>query len=304
VLKLRVLSASVLLTGLTGLLYADWRWAGSLPGIWLLPCAILISHLMARELLDLWRDRLDRPIAGILYAGVSLPVVLAATPLWGLLAAAPGAPGVPGGSVTWAATGVLVAIVAVFAVEMHQFTQPGQATARLGRSTLAIVYAGWLISFLVSLRLWHDARWGMAALLSVILIVKCSDTGAYFVGRALGRHWLAPVLSPKKTWEGVAGGLAAAWFAGGLCYAWVVPELVAEPGRVGPLWGWLLYATILAVAGLAGDLAESLLKRDANRKDSSTWLPGLGGVLDLADSLTLAAPAAYACWAGGLIGPR
>jgi phosphatidate cytidylyltransferase len=300
VLKLRVLSASVILTGLVGLLYADYHYAGRVPGIWLLPCAILVSQLMARELLDLWRDRGDRPIPWVMYAGVAMPVVLAATPWWGSLA---GARDVTG-SAAWAAAGVLMAIALLFASEMQRFTQPGPATARLALSTLAIIYAGWLVSFLVSLRLWHEARWGMAALVSVIIVVKLADTGAYFVGRAIGRHRLAPVLSPKKTWEGLGGGLAAAWLGGVLCHAWVVPQLVGASDGVGSRFGWLMYATVLTIAGLCGDLAESLLKRDAGRKDSSAWLPGLGGVLDLADSLLFAAPAAYACWVAGLIGPH
>lgn len=303
-LKLRVLSGSVLLAGLLGLLYADGRYAQAWPGACLLPCAILLSHLMARELLGLWHDCADRPRAGPLYVGVSLPVLLAAAAPWWTLATAPGAGRWPDNSVDGAAAGVLLAIIVMFACEMRRYQQPGRATARLARSTLALVYAGWSVSFLVSLRLWHDARWGLAALVSALLIVKSADIGAYFVGRALGRHRLAPVLSPRKTWEGVGGGLAAAWLGGAFCQAWFVPQLVPGPNRVGPLVGWLLYATLLSLAGLAGDLAESLLKRDANRKDSSAWLPGLGGVLDLADSLTLAAPAAYACWASGLLGPR
>ena len=69
------------------------------------------------------------------------------------------------------------------------------------------------------------------------------------------------------------------------------------------LAGALAYGTILGIAAVVGDLAESLLKRDASVKDSSTWIPGLGGVLDMLDSLLLAAPVAYLCWVGGLVGP-
>ena len=70
-----------------------------------------------------------------------------------------------------------------------------------------------------------------------------------------------------------------------------------------PRWGWLWYGLIVAVSGMVGDLAMSLFKRDVGRKDSSRWLPGLGGVLDVLDSVLAAAPAAYFCWVMGLVGP-
>ena len=76
---------------------------------------------------------------------------------------------------------------------------------------------------------------------------------------------------------------------------------MAEDGLCQPWWGSVLYGLILALAGMLGDLAESLLKRDVGRKDSSRWLPGLGGVLDILDSLLLAAPPAYLCWVAELV---
>ena len=110
-------------------------------------------------------------------------------------------------------------------------------------------------------------------------------------------------MSPKKTFEGAAGGIAAAILGAVLCQIWLVPWLVGDKPSPGSLLGWTLYGFVLAAAGMFGDLAESLLKRDAQRKDSSTWLPGLGGVLDVLDSLLVAAPLAYFCWVIGLIGP-
>jgi phosphatidate cytidylyltransferase len=69
-----------------------------------------------------------------------------------------------------------------------------------------------------------------------------------------------------------------------------------------PDWGWIIYALLVSIAGLLGDLAESLLKRDAGVKDSSTWMPGFGGALDLLDSILAAAPVAYVWWVAGLVG--
>jgi phosphatidate cytidylyltransferase len=133
----------------------------------------------------------------------------------------------------------------------------------------------------------------MVALASLIATVKMSDTGQYFVGRAFGRHKLAPRVSPGKTWEGVLGGVLFAVIGAGLAF-WF-------SGRF-DLVGVICYAFALAPAGIIGDLAESLLKRDVGVKDSSTWMPGFGGVLDMLDSLLVAAPVAYLFWALGWVG--
>jgi phosphatidate cytidylyltransferase len=148
----------------------------------------------------------------------------------------------------------------------------------------------------------------MLALVSLIAIVKMSDTGQYAVGRLIGRHKLAPVVSPGKTWEGAIGGLVFAIATAWLIFAWSAPRMTNSPGGLPPLGESVaggvritLFAVLLAAAGLLGDLAESMLKRDAEVKDSSTWLPGFGGVLDLMDSLLGAAPVAYLLWALGLV---
>jgi phosphatidate cytidylyltransferase len=117
---------------------------------------------------------------------------------------------------------------------------------------------------------------------------------------------MAPVLSPKKTWEGAAGGLIAGALGSWAFFA-VATQVLLTESQVsgGELW-WprcLAYGSVLAVVGLVGDLAESLLKRDVGAKDSGRGLPGLGGVLDVIDSPLAAAPVAYLCWALGLLGP-
>ncbi len=102
-------------------------------------------------------------------------------------------------------------------------------------------------------------------------VVKLGDTGAYTVGRLFGRHKMAPVLSPGKTWEGAAGGIVFAVLG-----SWLVFHLM--PQAMGftlaqASWSWLLFGPVVGVAGIVGDLAESLFKRDMGRKDSSTWMP-------------------------------
>jgi phosphatidate cytidylyltransferase len=128
------------------------------------------------------------------------------------------------------------------------------------------------------------------------------DIGAYTVGRLIGRRKMAPRISPGKTIEGGVGAIVfscgIAWLAG----AWITGARVPWSLPAASQTGWLVYGLLVGGAGMVGDLAESLLKRDVGRKDSSSWLPGFGGVLDMVDSVLLAAPVAWACWLLGLVG--
>ena len=251
------------------------------PGVWLLPLALVAAVLMVYELLDLWRDRPDRPPAWPVYAGALLTV--AARPPRRCSWQCTGQPyprTCPLGHLGWPLFGMAAGVVLAFVAEMARYTQPGLSTGSIALSVLAIGYAGLLLSFLVSLRFLPDPHWGMAAVVSVIVIVKLSDTGAYFTGRAVGRHKMSPVLSPKKTVEGAVGGWSRppVWAPG--CVGLDRARAWSAPTRRGALLGWLLLRPGAGRGGMLGDLAESLLKRDAQRKDSSSWLPGLGGVLD------------------------
>ena len=117
------------------------------------------------------------------------------------------------------------------------------------------------------------------------LVLMGSDTGAYYTGRALGRHKLAPNVSPGKTWEGAAGGMAASLVAAALAHYWFFPEL-----QLGAALG---LAAVMNVLGVVGDLTESALKRGSNAKDAAQILPGHGGLLDRLDSLLFNAPLIY-----------
>jgi len=127
-------------------------------------------------------------------------------------------------------------------------------------------------------------------LLSLLLVIWSADIGAYFSGRAWGRHRLAPLLSPGKTLEGVGGGLVAALLA-----AYLLGSLLWNHDGVA-LMAWLALCTVAALFSVAGDLFESLQKRRAGVKDSGNLLPGHGGVFDRIDSLTAAAPVFLAGW--------
>lgn len=121
---------------------------------------------------------------------------------------------------------------------------------------------------------------GPAYVFFLLLLVWASDIGAYFAGRGFGRHLLAPVVSPKKTWEGVAGGLALAMAVAVGGVAWFDQRPAA----------FIALSLVTVLGSIVGDLTESLFKRNAGVKDSGSMLPGHGGVLDRIDSVTAAAP--------------
>ena len=116
---------------------------------------------------------------------------------------------------------------------------------------------------------------------------------------------MSPILSPKKTIEGAIGAFVCGMGAAIAFGKWVVPAILAmvadgdvaeTSAEVGPLWAWALYGLVITAAGMVGDLAESLIKRDSQVKDSSSWVPGLGGVLDIMDSITFSLVPAYLFW--------
>lgn len=193
----------------------------------------------------------------------------------------------------WQFAAFTLVIVAAFLAEMASFRSPGRATERIGLLLLVASYLGWLPGFLVQLR-WLDDGSGSArsagawALALAVFVPKAGDIGAYLTGRFLGRHLMTPVLSPKKTWEGAIGGLAGAVVvAVGLGQA--RPQLFDHG-----IWSMIGFGLALGLAGIFGDLAESLLKRDCQIKDSSHTVPGFGGILDVIDAILFAGPVAYA----------
>ena len=125
---------------------------------------------------------------------------------------------------------------------------------------------------------------GGRRVLVFIIVTICSDIGGYFVGISFGKHKLAPAISPKKTWEGLGGSLAACLTAGAV----TVPLMLH-----GQVWQGLLLGAAVTCAAIIGDLVESMIKRDLGIKDMGSLLPGHGGVLDRIDSLLVSAPVAW-----------
>ena len=178
-----------------------------------------------------------------------------------------------------------------------------QALPDASVTLMALPYIGFTLGLLPLLRVPSN---GALYVLYLMLLVWCGDIAAYYVGRAIGKHKLAPRVSPGKTWEGAIASVLAAAAVGLLLFRFIEPithllrsaALLAQPShtytpapfRSAPLWLVVLFAISVNVAAQMGDLVESALKRGAGVKDSGTLLPGHGGVLDRIDALLFALP--------------
>ncbi|HEX8500987.1 MAG TPA: phosphatidate cytidylyltransferase [Pyrinomonadaceae bacterium] len=193
-------------------------------------------------------------------------------------------------------------VVAALVAEMLRGAPFDKMVLSVGSTVLGVLYVAFLGSHLLAVRTgftevippeagyWFgeriiDRTLSTHLLAFFFLVLMGSDTGAYYTGRALGRHKLAPSVSPGKTWEGAAGGLAASLAAAAAAHYWFFPEL--------GLGAALALAAVMNVLGVVGDLTESALKRGANAKDAAQILPGHGGLLDRLDSLLFNAPLIY-----------
>ena len=242
-------------------------------GIVITGLCVLVSALAARECVAILKQR---------SINVSLPILTAAC--WAVLLVAWGAQS----NHSYDLVALLLVLGATWFISLawavRQCTVDGATSAATATVAIAI-YLGGMLSFLLILRDSVSAWW-IAAL---VLIVKAGDIGAYFTGLSIGKQKLISWLSPGKTVEGMIGGLACSAAA-----AWVALALLGSPTPAPMGMGWaLLMGMLLGAAGQCGDLTMSLLKRDAGLKDSSNLLPGMGGIMDVLDSLLLAAPIAY-----------
>jgi phosphatidate cytidylyltransferase len=278
----RITIGAGLIAGTAGILLADVAWDPwvQAPGFWLLLTAAMLAGSyefthMLRQKGYLCRPALAMAFTAMLVAAAwSDGRVAACEPHTGFIQ-----------PYLW----VLVALVLVtFLAEILSVERPGgdigRAAQSVGWNILVVMTVGLLGVFLAKIRfLSPDPKEGLMYLALFLGTVKGSDIGAYAIGSWVGRHKLVPTLSPKKTVEGLFGGLAAgigmalAIGCGWGRFAW---------------WQMVLFGLAVSIAGLLGDLAESLIKRACGVKDSGT-IPGFGGALDILDSMLAAAPVAY-----------
>ena len=176
---------------------------------------------------------------------------------------------------------IVIACLFMFVLQLTRKESAKNHLTGVALTLLALFYISWFLSFLIKMKYLS----GGAGLVGfVIIVTKAGDIGAYFVGKKFGRHALISRISPRKTKEGAFGGLAASVAAAFLCRTFLVDFSYAHI---------LVLGFLLGTIGQVGDLAESLFKRDFEVKDSGGELPGLGGVLDVLDSLLFTVPIFY-----------
>lgn len=198
-------------------------------------------------------------------------------------------------SLGWIGAAFTLSFLVLLTFEATRFREPGRSMESLGGNLLAVCYAGGLTAVTAQLRWFPNSHLGYFAIASMIICVKSGDTFAYGFGRLWGKRKLAPILSPGKTQIGlfgaIVGSILGGWlwltFAGQLFTVAIVP---------GSLLNIIAYSAVIGLIGLIGDLCESLIKRDVQKKDSAILMPGFGGLLDLLDSPLFAGPFALAWW--------
>jgi phosphatidate cytidylyltransferase len=176
----------------------------------------------------------------------------------------------------------ILSVFVLLALLLYQYKTYGISgvLANCGASYFSILYLGLLSSFCIAIRI----ELGLWPLLMFVFVVKSADIGAYLIGTMFGRHKFSPKVSPGKTWEGMGGAVGAAIIVS-IGFALICGIMV--------WWAAIMFGFGFAFIGQMGDLAESMMKRDAEQKDSANKVPGFGGVLDIVDSPLVAAPLAY-----------
>ncbi len=289
--------------------------------LWLFALLVLgVALLAAREYFDIAEATGYRPMRGlgyvfvVLFFTISVGVAIAGT------VDAPRAAGssdlIP--AVLFWVLPIFVLLVPLFLLLAALQHELSKSLGDSAVSFMALPYVGFTLVLIPLFR----ATWiGSLYLLYLMLLVWCGDIAAYYVGRAIGKHKLAPRISPGKTWEGavasvvgavivglllfhyinpIASGLRSAHLLTGRTYWFGSPIPATQPLILAPVWFVALFAICVNVAAQLGDLVESALKRGAGLKDSGTLLPGHGGVLDRIDALLFALPVGLIFYVAGM----
>lgn len=275
--------STVALWGLVGLAFASMRsWA-------YLGLIALLTVVATREYFQMLRAAGVRCFPRF---GLGLALVYCGVLHGGFLREA-------GGLVAgWDTFAICVALIGAFVLQTREPIRGLETLVAVLATLGGFVYVAFLFNFAAKL-LFLDPGWqvgeGRVAapaavlLLWLLAVTKFTDMGAYLVGSLIGRHKMIPHVSPGKTWEGLGGALVFSQMAGCGLYAWLPRQLAVLGG-----WGHVVVlGLLLALLAVLGDLAESVVKRALQAKDSGRMLPGIGGALDLIDSICFTAPALY-----------
>ena len=180
---------------------------------------------------------------------------------------------------------IIVLVIVTLITAMLRGAPFDKMIGSTGVTILGVLYVALLGTHLVLVRTGFEPLLSAHLLSFFFLVLMGGDAGAYYIGRALGKHKLAPSISPGKTWEGAIGGVVTAMAMAVLAHFWFFREL--------PLKWALPLALAMSIVGMLGDLVESAMKRSASAKDAANILPGHGGLLDRLDSLLFNAPLIY-----------
>ncbi|MES1246809.1 MAG: CDP-archaeol synthase [Actinomycetota bacterium] len=236
-------------------------WAG---GWWLFALIAIGSVVAVHEFVTMARPL--APLAPAVYVGVLLAEL-----------------GAERGRVVWMLGGFLTCFLLAFILNTMAKTRP-PATAAIGVTVMGAAWIGFGLGSIILLRRLHTEPQLIS--FTLLLVVFAADTFAYFGGRLFGRHKMASTLSPGKTWEGFVVGCLF-----GIFVAFVA--LYQDRDHYLAIWEAVVLGVVVVLVAVAGDLFESMLKRDMQVKDTGRLLGGHGGVLDRVDALLFAAPAAY-----------
>jgi phosphatidate cytidylyltransferase len=320
-LAARLASSAVFISFIVLSLALDhWYPIGSVHGIWLMPMLLLFGGATAFEMASalskaaegggadssftgeatLGRTLVDRHQATVL---AMLPMLSAALPWFyrGVMNR-PYPTDCPMSASGLPIAGMLASYGVASLLLLRDYGDQGAIAVKRWLIHLSVVgYIGIPISFWVLLRQMEPSWFGLLAGIGVVGVTKLADVGAYFSGKAFGKHKLCPSISPGKSVEGAMGGAITAVVAAVAWFGWWLPGLVAAQATWWQIAGAALIGLLLFATGLMGDLLESTIKRYSGIKDSSRWLPGLGGIWDITDALIPACVVGYYSLAFGLV---
>lgn len=240
----------------------------------------LLGVLALMELYGMAEKRGLKPFRGL---GIAIGVALTGSAFWAL-----GIHGQPDLALDIEIAILLCAVPVLGVAQIRRYTNEDKSSlAPLAATVFGIIYVAMLLNVLQKIRYFPDLE-GHWWLMFFIVVSKMSDTGAYCTGQLIGRTKMIPRVSPGKTWEGFAGGIAFSVLA-----AWMFLYFAGENFGAMPLMHALILGVVLGVGSVLGDLVESLFKRESDMKDSGSFFPGVGGILDILDSLLFNAPLMY-----------
>ena len=293
-LRYRLLSATIIIVSALVFVALDvWIPLFDCTGVWMLPLGGYLIFGSAIECVWMTRASSIGSIAQPALLGCAGVMIAACVPVLWPLSGEPYPADCLLGHLGWPLAASAIALVASFVWMIPTYVPGSGIFFRAVLAGWVATYFGGCFAFAIALRLTGESLWGLYLLVGVIVVTKFSDAGAYFSGRAVGRRKLCVNVSPGKTVEGLLGGMLTAVIAAWIYFCVAAPLVFGAQYISASLLAVIALGVLLTLAGVAGDLLESIFKREMGCKDSGRLLPGLGGLWDVTDSLLPAAVVGY-----------